>query len=84
MSNVYVRDYYFLHYLVNLRRFSFFLFTDIFSSSMGHSFEEKTFGHLTYCDNCKQLLWGVVKQGLQCKGKVIKYTKRNVIQTCLD
>ncbi|KAI8095657.1 integral peroxisomal membrane peroxin-domain-containing protein [Thamnidium elegans] len=34
---------------------------------MGHSFEEKTFGHLTYCDNCKQLLWGVMKQGLQCK-----------------
>lgn len=36
---------------------------------MSHTFEEKSFGHLTYCDNCKQLLWGVRKQGLQCKGK---------------
>jgi hypothetical protein len=36
---------------------------------MSHSFEEKTFGHLTYCDHCKQLLWGLIKQGIHCKGK---------------
>ncbi|CEP10435.1 hypothetical protein [Parasitella parasitica] len=34
---------------------------------MSHSFEEKTYTHLTYCDACKQLLWGVRKQGFQCK-----------------
>lgn len=35
--------------------------------SMSHLFEEKTFGHLTYCKVCNQLLWGVIKQGLECK-----------------
>lgn len=35
---------------------------------MSHLFEEKTFGHLTYCKVCNQLLWGVIKQGLECKG----------------
>ncbi|KAI7893918.1 integral peroxisomal membrane peroxin-domain-containing protein [Mucor mucedo] len=35
---------------------------------MSHTFEEKTFGNLTYCDTCGQLLWGVRRQGLQCKG----------------
>ncbi|KAI8884082.1 hypothetical protein K501DRAFT_218157 [Backusella circina FSU 941] len=33
---------------------------------MSHLFTEKTFSHLTYCDNCKQLLWGLVKQGVEC------------------
>jgi hypothetical protein len=37
-------------------------------NSMSHSFEDKTFTHLTYCDYCKRLLWGVAKQGVQCKG----------------
>ncbi|KAI8982410.1 integral peroxisomal membrane peroxin-domain-containing protein [Mycotypha africana] len=34
---------------------------------MSHSFDEKTFTHLTYCDKCKQLLWGLRRQGLQCR-----------------
>ncbi|KAI8645671.1 integral peroxisomal membrane peroxin-domain-containing protein [Parasitella parasitica] len=35
---------------------------------MSHLFKEKTYTHLTYCDACKQLLWGVRKQGFQCRG----------------
>ncbi|KAL0140119.1 integral peroxisomal membrane peroxin-domain-containing protein [Mucor lusitanicus] len=34
---------------------------------MSHHFAEKTYTHLTYCDTCTQLLWGMRKQGLQCK-----------------
>ncbi|RCH91616.1 hypothetical protein CU098_002952 [Rhizopus stolonifer] len=35
---------------------------------MPHSFEETNFSRLTYCDHCQGLLWGLVKQGLQCSG----------------
>ncbi|KAI8340351.1 integral peroxisomal membrane peroxin-domain-containing protein [Choanephora cucurbitarum] len=35
---------------------------------MLHSFEETTFSKPTYCDLCQGLLWGLVKQGLQCSG----------------
>ncbi|CAM0142138.1 ARS-binding factor 1 [Umbelopsis sp. WA50703] len=35
-------------------------------SSPNHSFEEKTFANLTYCDYCSKLLWGLAKQGLEC------------------
>ncbi|KAI8366520.1 integral peroxisomal membrane peroxin-domain-containing protein [Blakeslea trispora] len=35
---------------------------------MLHAFEETTFGKPTYCDHCQGLLWGLVKQGLQCSG----------------
>ncbi|KAI9469842.1 MAG: integral peroxisomal membrane peroxin-domain-containing protein [Benjaminiella poitrasii] len=34
---------------------------------MSHLFEDKTFTHFTYCDNCKQLLWGLKEQGVKCK-----------------
>ncbi|KAI8997484.1 integral peroxisomal membrane peroxin-domain-containing protein [Pilobolus umbonatus] len=33
---------------------------------MHHSFQTKTFTHLTYCDLCQQLLWGLMKQGVEC------------------
>ncbi|CAO3589485.1 unnamed protein product [Absidia cylindrospora] len=32
-----------------------------------HSFKEKTFGRLTYCDRCNGLLWGLAKQGVKCE-----------------
>ncbi|ORZ13955.1 integral peroxisomal membrane peroxin-domain-containing protein [Absidia repens] len=32
-----------------------------------HSFKEKTFGRLTYCDRCDGLLWGLAKQGVKCE-----------------
>ncbi|KAI7907199.1 integral peroxisomal membrane peroxin-domain-containing protein [Cokeromyces recurvatus] len=34
---------------------------------MSHVFEDKTFTRFVYCDNCKQLLWGLKKQGVECK-----------------
>lgn len=36
---------------------------------MGHSFVETNFSKPTYCDHCQGLLWGFVKQGVQCTGK---------------
>src|SRR5690348_3085905 len=32
-----------------------------------HVFVDTTFNKLTYCASCKQLLWGLRNQGLQCK-----------------
>ena len=32
-----------------------------------HSFHFKTFNKLTTCDECKSILWGINKQGLQCQ-----------------
>ena len=32
-----------------------------------HVFEWITFNKPTYCTSCKGMLWGVHKQGLQCK-----------------
>lgn len=51
---------------------------------MSHSFTEKTFGHLTYCGVCKQLLWGVIKQGLECKGNLNKVSVRLKCTTNLN
>ncbi|CAO3650317.1 unnamed protein product [Cunninghamella blakesleeana] len=31
-----------------------------------HSFKEKSFGKLTYCDHCSGLLWGLARQGVKC------------------
>ncbi|KAI8054073.1 hypothetical protein BDF22DRAFT_743045 [Syncephalis plumigaleata] len=31
-----------------------------------HRFAEKTFHRWTFCDHCSKVLWGVVKQGLEC------------------
>lgn len=31
-----------------------------------HNFQLKTFTKLTTCDECKSVLWGIHKQGLQC------------------
>ncbi len=32
-----------------------------------HVFVDTTFGKLTYCASCKQLLWGLRNQGRQCR-----------------
>ncbi|KAJ3024352.1 hypothetical protein HKX48_000027 [Thoreauomyces humboldtii] len=37
------------------------------SSSGVHNFEATTYNKPTYCDACDKFLWGLVKQGAQCK-----------------
>ncbi|CEJ01191.1 hypothetical protein RMCBS344292_15837 [Rhizopus microsporus] len=51
---------------------------------MSHSFDAKTFTHLTYCGHCKQLLWGLVRQGLQCKecGYACHYRCKSYSSSC--
>ena len=39
---------------------------------MSHSFTDANFSRPTYCDHCQGLLWGLVKQGIRCSGKVIQ------------
>lgn len=34
--------------------------------SQAHSFQVKTFTKITTCDECRSVLWGIHKQGLQC------------------
>ncbi|CAG8485975.1 12974_t:CDS:2 [Funneliformis mosseae] len=36
--------------------------------ALPHDFEETTFSKPTYCDNCNKLLWGLIKQGVCCRG----------------
>lgn len=52
-----------------------------FSINLPHQFSVHNYKVLTYCNHCGSLLYGLVKQGVQCKGKNIpspnikQYTK---------
>ncbi|XP_063728654.1 SH3 and cysteine-rich domain-containing protein-like [Symsagittifera roscoffensis] len=48
-------------------------------SEKSHAFVEYTFKKLTYCDYCRNLLRGIVKQGLKCK-----YCKMAVHTSCSE
>ncbi|KAG0767404.1 hypothetical protein G6F16_002807 [Rhizopus arrhizus] len=51
---------------------------------MMHSFRTKTFTQPTYCGYCKQLLWGLIKQGLQCKecGEACHFKCKDMFKHC--
>ena len=34
----------------------------------GHSFKTHSYSMPTWCDKCGKFLWGLVRQGVQCKG----------------
>uniref|UniRef100_A0A4W5KYW3 protein kinase C n=1 Tax=Hucho hucho TaxID=62062 RepID=A0A4W5KYW3_9TELE len=56
-----------------------------FSVNMPHKFGIHNFKVLTFCDHCGSLLWGLLRQGLQCKVCKVNVHRRcesNVAPNC--
>ncbi|XP_074503410.1 protein kinase C epsilon type-like [Sebastes fasciatus] len=56
-----------------------------FSVNMPHMFRIHNFKVLTFCDHCGSLLWGLLRQGLQCKVCKVNVHRRcesNVAPNC--
>ncbi|XP_052007007.1 protein kinase C epsilon type-like [Xyrauchen texanus] len=56
-----------------------------FSVNMPHKFSIHNYKVLTFCDHCGSLLWGLLRQGLQCKVckmNVHKRCENNVAPNC--
>ncbi|KAM4665096.1 protein kinase C eta type [Discoglossus pictus] len=60
-------------------------FEQRFGINIPHKFRDHNYKVPTFCDHCGSLLWGIVKQGLQCKMCKMNVHKRcesNVAQNC--
>ncbi|KAK7133236.1 hypothetical protein R3I94_015189 [Phoxinus phoxinus] len=56
-----------------------------FSVNLPHQFREHNYKVLTYCNHCGSLLYGLMKQGLQCKSckmNIHKRCEQNVAPNC--
>ncbi|XP_055018995.1 protein kinase C epsilon type-like isoform X2 [Boleophthalmus pectinirostris] len=56
-----------------------------FSVNLPHKFSLHSFKVLTFCDHCGSLLWGLLRQGLQCKVCKVNIHRRceqNMAPTC--
>lgn len=42
-----------------------------FNVNVPHRFVVHSYKRFTFCDHCGSLLYGLIKQGLQCEGNII-------------
>ena len=45
-----------------------------FKINVPHRFEVHNYMKFTFCDHCGSLMYGLTRQGLQCKGDKTKHT----------
>jgi hypothetical protein len=43
----------------------------ILREGVPHSFEKTTFSSLTYCNLCRDFMWGLTNEGVECTRKII-------------